>query len=148
MIYFLGDRLSKTFCKAGKSQYDSSDNYYKINTNDHIFYRYELLDVLGCGAFGQVVKVFDHKEKDFKAIKIIRSKETIDSSTEQEVRLLRYIHSKDPQTLSNYAKFYESFMFRNHLCIVIELLSIDLYTLMQKIDFAGIPLGLARRFAE
>jgi dual specificity tyrosine-phosphorylation-regulated kinase 2/3/4 len=43
--------------------------------NDHIAYRYELLDTIGKGAFGQVVKVYDHKRKAFGALKIIKNKD-------------------------------------------------------------------------
>ncbi len=45
-----------------------------INIFDHLAYRYEILEVLGSGCFGQVLKVFDHKKKEFSAIKIIRNK--------------------------------------------------------------------------
>lgn len=31
--------------------------------NDHINYRYEILSRLGKGAFGVVLKCFDHKDK-------------------------------------------------------------------------------------
>ena len=41
---------------------------------DHIDYRYEIIDILGKGSFGSVVKAFDHKKKEFCAIKIIRNK--------------------------------------------------------------------------
>jgi len=41
---------------------------------DHLCYRYEVLELLGKGSFGQVVRAFDHKTNKFVAVKIIRNK--------------------------------------------------------------------------
>lgn len=40
--------------------------------HDHIAYRYEVLEVMGQGAFGQVLKCRDHKTNEMVAIKILR----------------------------------------------------------------------------
>lgn len=42
--------------------------------HDHMVYRYEILEVLGKGSFGQVVKCYDHKTDQMVAVKIIRNK--------------------------------------------------------------------------
>lgn len=42
--------------------------------HDHIAYRYEVLDMIGKGSFGQVVKCLDHKNNELVALKIIRNK--------------------------------------------------------------------------
>ena len=39
-----------------------------------MMYRYEVLEVIGKGSFGQVVKALDHKTNSLVAIKIIRNK--------------------------------------------------------------------------
>ena len=41
---------------------------------DQMVYRYEVMEVLGKGSFGQVVKAYDHKTHSYIAIKIIRNK--------------------------------------------------------------------------
>lgn len=41
----------------------------------------------------------------------------------------------------------DSFIFRNHLCIVFELLSINLYEFLKKNNFSGVSLSLVKRFA-
>lgn len=40
--------------------------------HDHIAYRYEILEVIGRGSFGQVIRALDHKTNTHVAIKIIR----------------------------------------------------------------------------
>jgi dual specificity tyrosine-phosphorylation-regulated kinase 2/3/4 len=65
-----------------KATSNSADNYgfdndrgdYHLNFHDHIAYQYEIIDLLGKGSFGRVVKVFDHKSKKEMALKIIRNK--------------------------------------------------------------------------
>ncbi len=42
----------------------------------------------------------------------------------------------------------ESFLFRNHLCIATELLSINLYELIKANQFAGFTTNLIRRFTS
>ena len=40
------------------------------------------------------------------------------------------------------------FMFRNHLCLVFELLSYNLYELLRNTNFHGVSLNLTRKFAQ
>lgn len=42
---------------------------------------------------------------------------------------------------------FESFTFRNHMCITFELLSVNLYELIKKNKFQGFSIQLVRRFA-
>ncbi len=42
--------------------------------HDHLAFRYEILEVIGKGSFGQVVKAIDHKTGNLVAVKIIRNK--------------------------------------------------------------------------
>lgn len=46
--------------------------------HDHIAYRYEVLEVIGKGSFGQVAKCLDHKTNELVALKIIRNKKRWD----------------------------------------------------------------------
>ena len=42
----------------------------------------------------------------------------------------------------------DSFVFRNHICITFELLSMNLYELIKKNKFQGFSLQLVRKFAH
>ena len=57
------------------------------------------------------------------------------------------IAKMDIQHTSNAIHMKSYFNFRNHLCIVFDLLSINLYDLLKSNSFSGISLGLIRRFA-
>ena len=41
----------------------------------------------------------------------------------------------------------EHFTHRNHLCIVYEILSFNLYEVLRKGGFQGLPLGIVRKFS-
>jgi dual specificity tyrosine-phosphorylation-regulated kinase 2/3/4 len=54
--------------------FDDERGDYHLVPRDHISYRYEILDLLGKGSFGKVVRAFDHKKKVKVAVKVIRNK--------------------------------------------------------------------------
>jgi dual specificity tyrosine-phosphorylation-regulated kinase 2/3/4 len=51
------------------------NNVFYCSKGDHIAFRYEILDELGKGAFGRVLKAFDHKEKEEIALKILKAED-------------------------------------------------------------------------
>ena len=63
------------------SGYDDENGSYLKALHDHLVYRYEVLEVLGKGSFGQVVKALDHKTGQHVAVKIIRNKKRCETST-------------------------------------------------------------------
>ncbi|KAI9189387.1 serine/threonine protein kinase, CMGC, dual-specificity [Blastocladiella emersonii ATCC 22665] len=127
--------------------YDDNKGDYLIQTHDHIAYRYEILEILGKGSFGQVVRALDHRTKEPVALKIIRNKKRFTTQGEIEIRILEDLKRWDPDDTSNCVQMTETFRFRNHLCIVFELLSINLYEFIKGNDFRGFSVGLIRRFS-
>ncbi len=51
-------------------------------------------------------------------------------------------------TLVSSVHLKRHFMFRNHLCLVFELLSYNLYDLLRNTNFRGVSLNLTRKFAQ
>ena len=76
-IYFMCENTVKL--KPSKSErlvnngFDDEEGYYKIQKGDHIAYRYQLIEIIGKGAFGQVIKCLDHKHKELVAIKLVKN---------------------------------------------------------------------------
>ena len=76
MIYFIGEKAEKikgSCLEEHNNGYDDENGDYKIVIGDHLVYRYEVLEKLGSGSFGQCVKCFDHKKKELIALKIIKN---------------------------------------------------------------------------
>lgn len=117
--------------------------------HDHLAYRYEVLSLLGRGSFGAVLRCLDHKTQTLRAVKIIRNKKRFHHQALVEVKILEHLHGRDPQGEgSNMVGMHEFFYFRSHLCIVFELLSINLYEFIKNNNFQGLSLGLIRRFGQ
>lgn len=53
--------------------FDDNEGYYRYTKGDQIAYRYEVIEVIGKGAFGSVIKCHDHKTHDEVAIKIVKN---------------------------------------------------------------------------
>lgn len=69
--------------------YDDERGDYMIVKGDHLAYRYEVVDVLGKGSFGQVVRCVDHKTGGLVAVKIIRNKKRFHQQALVEVNILQ-----------------------------------------------------------
>lgn len=109
--------------------------------------RYEVLQLLGSGSFGQVARVYDHKKECPKALKIIRNKRRFHQQALVEVKILEHLRHRDVDDMCNLVHMNEYFYFRNHLCISFEELSINLYEFIKNNNFQGLSLGLIKRFA-
>src|SRR6185312_4400256 len=111
-------------------------------------YRYEIIDVLGKGSFGQVVRCIDHKLGVLVAVKIIRNKKRFHQQALGEVNILKKLKEWDPERKHSMVNFTDHFYFRGHLCISTELLDMNLYEFIKSNDFRGFSLKLIRRFTK
>ncbi|KAJ7392715.1 Dual specificity tyrosine-phosphorylation-regulated kinase 1A [Desmophyllum pertusum] len=103
--------------------YDDENFDYVIKTGEKWFDRYEIESLIGKGSFGQVCKAYDHQEKENIAIKIIKNKKPFLNQAQIEVRLLELMNTHDPEGKYYIVRLKRHFMYRNHLCLVFELLS-------------------------
>ncbi|TNJ29653.1 Kinase, CMGC DYRK [Giardia muris] len=147
-VYYYGQSVVKTYLVGGINHgYDDSRGDYLGLTGDHILYRYELISILGAGSFGKVYKAFDHKEQKTVALKVLRNSQIINKQGLVEVKLLDRLRRADPQDEHCCIRMFSNFYFRKHLCITFELLSMNLYELLQKKNLRGLSLTLVRKFA-
>ncbi|CAO3598336.1 unnamed protein product [Absidia cylindrospora] len=128
------------------SGYDDENGDYKIIRQDHLMYRYEIVQVLGQGSFGQVVRCVDYKTGDTVAIKLIRNKQRFQAQALTEIKILRQLVDWDPEDKHHNIRMVDYFYFRHHLCIVFECMSMNLYELIKKNNFQGFGVGLIRTF--
>ncbi|XP_022110758.1 dual specificity tyrosine-phosphorylation-regulated kinase 1A-like isoform X2 [Acanthaster planci] len=128
--------------------YDDDNYDYIIRNGEKWEDRYEIDSLIGKGSFGQVAKAYDHQEQEYVAIKIIKNKKPFLNQAQIEVRLLELMNKHDTDCKYYIVKLKRHFMFRNHLCLVFELLSYNLYDLLRNTNFRGVSLNLTRKFAQ
>jgi dual specificity tyrosine-phosphorylation-regulated kinase 2/3/4 len=129
-IYYLGriakkvKPLANGVCNSG---YDDTHHHYRAIIGDHIAYRFEIKSILGKGAFGQVLKCFDHKLKSTVALKIIVNTELMQEQGRIECAILQYLAKNDPEEAQHIIKGLDYFIFRKHICVTFEILGPNLY---------------------
>ncbi|KKZ64513.1 dual-specificity tyrosine-(Y)-phosphorylation regulated kinase [[Emmonsia] crescens] len=152
-VYFCGTHKAKKHvgdlnAQSANFGYDDERGDYNIVIGDHLAYRYEIVDMLGKGSFGQVVRCVDHKTGSLVAVKIIRNKKRFHQQALVEVNILQKLKEWDPHRRHSVVNFTQSFYFRGHLCISTELLGMNLYEFIKAHDFRGFSLKLIRRFTK
>jgi len=125
------------------------ENYDYIIKSGEIFNnRYRIKERIGKGSFGQVVRAEDLETKNEVAIKIIKSKKPFLMQAKTEIELLTHLYEKDLEDQHNVVRLLTHFMYRNHQCLVFEMLSLNLYELLKNTQFGGVSLNLIRKFAR
>lgn len=132
---------------------DDENHDYIVKPGEMLNNRYEIDSSIGKGSFGQVVRAYDHVGHCPVAIKIIKNRKAFYDQAQIEVRLLKLIrqHQIDDTTAvgrDNIVKLKTHFDWRNHLCLVFELLSYNLYDLIKNTRYHGVSLKLTRKFAH
>ncbi len=116
---------------------------YRLVPGDHLLYRYEILNELGRGSFGVVIRVFDHKKKKEVAIKVIKNKEAEHYASTKEVKMLEQLSGSPGFDGACIVNMLGYFYFRNHLCTVLELLHYNLWTFLKLNNFK-LPVDLVK----
>eukprot|EP00949_MAST-11_sp_MAST-11-sp1_P002959 g2959.t1 len=113
--------------------------------------RYEAMEMLGQGTFGQVFKCREVEDgsgelKGFVAVKVIKNRPAYFNQALTELRILRMlqqrVRGKAKQLI---VELRRHFTFKNHLCFVFDLLSINLYDLLRQNQFRGLPFDLVKK---
>lgn len=149
-VYYCGqgcDDKIKAPTSGPNQGYDTSDGEYIFRPHDHIAYRYEILEELGSGAFGQVMKAIDHFDNQVVALKLIRNQRKVLQQAVQEINILEHVNNRDPKNLYGIVRMIENFSFRGHTCISYELLGTNLYEYLKEKDFYPMPLSTVRGIA-
>ncbi|OLL21638.1 Serine/threonine-protein kinase ppk15 [Neolecta irregularis DAH-3] len=131
--------------------YDNEDSDYILYVNDTLGngegHKYLILDVLGQGTFGQVVKCQNLKSREVVAIKVVKNKPAYLNQSRMEVNILHLLNQQlDKHDEHHILRMKDDFMHRNHLCLVFELLSVNLYELIKQNHFRGLSTNLVRVF--
>ncbi|XP_049878331.1 homeodomain-interacting protein kinase 2 isoform X2 [Pectinophora gossypiella] len=105
--------------------------------------RYEVLEFLGRGTFGQVVKCWKKGTNEIVAIKILKNHPSYARQGQIEVSILSRL-SQESADEFNFVRAYECFQHRSHTCLVFEMLEQNLYDFLKQNKFSPLPLKYIR----
>ncbi|XP_076335335.1 uncharacterized protein LOC143238727 isoform X4 [Tachypleus tridentatus] len=105
--------------------------------------QYEVLEFLGRGTFGQVVKCWKKGTNEIVAIKILKNHPSYARQGQIEVSILHRL-SQESADEFNFIRAYECFTHKNHTCLVFEMLEQNLYDFLKQNKFSPLPLKYIR----
>jgi dual specificity tyrosine-phosphorylation-regulated kinase 1 len=147
-VYYAAKRARMKEPAQHNDGFDDENHDYIIKVGETWQDRYLVQATLGKGSFGQVVEAHDSVTNQRVAVKIIKNKYAFRKQAKIEIRLLEKMRDLDPQETYHIVRLLRHFEHRNHLCLVFELLSYNLYDLLRNTNFRGISLNLIRKFAQ
>jgi dual specificity tyrosine-phosphorylation-regulated kinase 2/3/4 len=145
-IYYVG-HLNKKI-RPSKSGFDDSQHHYRVVVGDHIAYRFEIRAVLGKGAFGQVLRCYDHKLKQNVALKIIVNTELMSEQGRIECLIVQELNRADPESSHHVIRGLDFFVFRHHICATFEILGVNLFQYSRSIRFRPVAPRHVRPLAK
>ena len=141
-VYFIGPNATKTSAYIPMEQ-----NRYNYIKNDHIIFRYKLLEKVGSGAFSNCFKAYDFKEKKIIALKIIRNEYRFNQQVKIEIKILSLLLQNDKLNDCNVVHMLDYFTFRGHSIITFELLENNMYIELKDRKFRGYDMHILKSFS-
>lgn len=107
-----------------------------------------IIKLLGQGTFGKVVEAYDQIRNSRCAVKIIRSVQKYRDASRIELRVLSTLASNDRQNRNKCIHLRDCFDYRNHVCIVTDLLGQSVFDFLKGNGFVPFPSSQIQNFAR
>lgn len=130
---------TKQNCTTGEGDYQLVQHEVLCSMKN----TYEVLDFLGRGTFGQVVKCWKRGTNEIVAVKILKNHPSYARQGQIEVSILARLSTENADEF-NFVRAYECFQHRNHTCLVFEMLEQNLYDFLKQNKFSPLPLKVIR----
>lgn len=127
---------------------DDNEGHYIVRVNTDLTPRYHITKILGQGTFGKVVAAYDRIKKSHCAIKIIRAIPKYRDASRIELRVLSTLSMYDKHNVNKCIQLKECFDYRNHVCIVTDLLGISVFDFMKANQFLPFPAAHVQNLAR
>jgi len=125
--------------------FDDDSGNYLVQIGEELAQRYIVREVLGKGSFGVVVKAYDQRRDEQVAVKIIRNRPQFFTQARVEIDIVSKLNEAGGDA-HNLVRLKKYLTWKDHLCLVFELLSFNLYDLIKFTKFQGVSLNLIRKF--
>ncbi|CAD5118181.1 unnamed protein product [Dimorphilus gyrociliatus] len=113
--------------------YDDAEGYYRVRIGEVLDKRYSVYGSTGQGVFSSVVRVRDAaRDNSEAAIKIIRNNDLMLKTGQKELKLMKKLNDTDPHDKYHCLRLFRHFYHKNHLCLVLEPMSMNLREVLKK----------------
>ncbi|CEP13096.1 hypothetical protein [Parasitella parasitica] len=139
-----------------RNESNDNENYdYILKVNEILghdpnyqYVAYRVIDLLGQGTFGQVVKCERISTGELFSVKVIKNKSAYKTQSCMEIEILKKLNKQlDPEDKHHIIRLHHRFSHKHHLCLVFELLSYNLYDLIGHNRYKGFAPEKVRAFA-
>ncbi|MCJ1352928.1 MAG: dual specificity protein kinase kns1 [Icmadophila ericetorum] len=127
---------------------DDDDGHFIVVENTDLTERYSVSRLLGQGTFGKVVEAYDKRKRTKCAIKIIRSVQKYRDASRIELRVLSTLSQNDQDNRNKCIHLRDCFDYRNHICIVTDLLGQSVFDFLKANSFVPFPSSQIQSFAR
>ncbi|KAM8974087.1 homeodomain-interacting protein kinase 2-like isoform 2-T2 [Pelodytes ibericus] len=141
-----GATAATTSTATSKNSGSNSEGDYQLVQHEvlcSMTNTYEVLEFLGRGTFGQVVKCWKRRTNEIVAIKILKNHPSYARQGQIEVSILARLSTESADDF-NFVRAYEYFQHKNHTCLVFEMLEQNLYDFLKQNKFSPLPLKYIR----
>ncbi|RKP06349.1 kinase-like domain-containing protein [Thamnocephalis sphaerospora] len=137
---------------------DDKEGHYIVTPNESLTQRckcghegcsrVKIMRLLGQGTFGKVAHCWDRQTRRYCAVKIIRAVQKYRDASRIEIRVLRELQRWDPENQYRCIHLRECFDYRNHICMVFDLLGQSVFDFMKSNHFAPFPAEHIQQLAQ
>uniref|UniRef100_A0A182J5A6 Protein kinase domain-containing protein n=1 Tax=Anopheles atroparvus TaxID=41427 RepID=A0A182J5A6_ANOAO len=126
---------------------DDADGHLIYQNGDVLQNRYKILDTLGEGTFGRVVKVRDLHMNHVMALKVIKNVDKYRAAAELEITALQKINQMDPNFKHLCVHMLDWFDFHGHTCIGFEMLGLSVFDFLKQNNYEPYPMEHVRHIS-
>ncbi|GAB0099841.1 serine/threonine-protein kinase prp4 [Sergentomyia squamirostris] len=113
--------------------WDDAEGYYRVRISETLDNRYIVSSYTGQGVFSNVVRARDQARGNVNvAVKIIRNNEIMHKTGLRELEILKKLNDADPDDRFHCLRLFRHFFHKQHLCMVLEPLSMNLREVLKK----------------
>uniref|UniRef100_A0A1Q3EZP5 Serine/threonine-protein kinase PRP4 homolog n=1 Tax=Culex tarsalis TaxID=7177 RepID=A0A1Q3EZP5_CULTA len=113
--------------------WDDAEGYYRVRIGEVLDNRYVVANYTGQGVFSTVVRARDQARGNaLVAVKIIRNNEIMHKTGLRELETLKKLNDTDPEDRYHCLRLFRHFFHKQHLCMVLEPLAMNLREVLKK----------------
>lgn len=125
-----------------RRRHQESDRLF-LKYGDVLHGRYKVLDLINDGGYSNVYACVDLKTNSQLVVKACRNKGAYHDAAKDEVKTMETLMKIDPRH-KHFVRFYESFVYRDHICLVCEKLGPSLFSVMEANHYDPFPIEAIR----